>query len=219
MAAIIWDPALRELTQPRRRRRRRRQQKPHKFAYLTVKNSIFARFARAFFIFDISLTFSFFLRREMTCFAVVWTTWQWWQMFNFVFLSVKRSFQINSRIVRTHFSSVMTLNNWEMITETRSDIFRWRSHCRRRRVCVNSLFSVSRLHRLPRANTKQKLTKRFVTEANYFLGIRGHCSLVVTALYLHRIVCVIFTLIIFFQFLWPVGELHSALINESIVRI
>ena len=37
----------RELKQPRRRR----QQKPHKFAYLKMKNSIFARFARAFFIF------------------------------------------------------------------------------------------------------------------------------------------------------------------------
>ena len=37
----------RELKQPRRRR----QQKPHKFAYLTMENSIFARFARAFFIF------------------------------------------------------------------------------------------------------------------------------------------------------------------------
>ena len=36
-----------ELKQPRRRR----QQKPHKFAYLTMKNIIFARFARAFFIF------------------------------------------------------------------------------------------------------------------------------------------------------------------------
>ena len=33
-----------ELKQPRRR-----QQEPHKFAYLTMKNSIFARFARAFF--------------------------------------------------------------------------------------------------------------------------------------------------------------------------
>ena len=31
--------------------RRRRQQKPHKFAYLTMENSIFARFARAYFIF------------------------------------------------------------------------------------------------------------------------------------------------------------------------
>ena len=38
---------IRELKQPRRRR----QQKPHKFAYLTMKNSIFARFVRAFFIF------------------------------------------------------------------------------------------------------------------------------------------------------------------------
>ena len=37
----------RELKQPRRRR----QQKSHKFAYLTMKNSIFARFARAYFIF------------------------------------------------------------------------------------------------------------------------------------------------------------------------
>ena len=58
-----------ELTQPRRRRQHGR----HIFAYLIVKNNTFARFARAVFIFDISQTFSFFLRREMTCFAVVWT--------------------------------------------------------------------------------------------------------------------------------------------------
>jgi len=32
-------------------RRRRRQQERYKFAYLTMKNSSFARFARAFFIF------------------------------------------------------------------------------------------------------------------------------------------------------------------------
>ena len=37
----------RQLKQPRRRR----QQKPHKFAYLTMKNSIFAPFAHAIFIF------------------------------------------------------------------------------------------------------------------------------------------------------------------------
>ena len=37
----------RELKQPRHRR----QQKPHKFAYLTMKISIFARFALAFLIF------------------------------------------------------------------------------------------------------------------------------------------------------------------------
>ena len=40
-----------------------------------MKNSIFARFARDFFILWYFEMFSFFLRREMTCFAVVWTTW------------------------------------------------------------------------------------------------------------------------------------------------
>ena len=105
-----------------------------------MKNNSFARFARAFLIFGISLTFSFFLRRELTCFAVVWTTWHmWWQMFNFVFLTPKRWFRFNSRIVRIHFATVMTLNNWKMIAETRSYIFRWRSRCRRHRICVNSL--------------------------------------------------------------------------------
>ena len=43
---LSWREVIRELKQPRRR-----QQKPHKFAYLRMKNSIFARFARAFFIF------------------------------------------------------------------------------------------------------------------------------------------------------------------------
>ena len=65
----------------------------------------------------------------------------WWQMFNFVFLCPKRWFQFNSRIVRTHFSSILTLNNWKMIAETRSYIFRWRSRFRRRRVCLSSLLT------------------------------------------------------------------------------
>ena len=68
----------------------------------------------------------------------------WWQMFTFVFLSLKRWFQFNSQIVRTPFASVMILNNWEMITETRSYIFRWRFRCRWRRVCVNSLMSADK---------------------------------------------------------------------------
>ena len=74
LASFVLSPFWtnnRELTQPRRRR----QQKPNKFAYLIVKSNSFARFARAVFIFDISQTFSFFLRREITCFAVVWTKW------------------------------------------------------------------------------------------------------------------------------------------------
>ena len=62
-------------------------------------------------------------------------------MFNLVFLSLKRWFKFNSRIVRTHFASVMTWNNLEMIAETRSYIFRGSSRCRRRRVCLSFLVS------------------------------------------------------------------------------
>ena len=108
-----------------------------------MKNSIFARFARAFFI--------FWHFKEV---LVLSTTWNnlfcscvddvsiWRQIFSFVFLcpTAKRWFQFNFRIVRTHFSSIMTLNNWKMIVETRSYIFRWRSRFRRRRVCLSSLF-------------------------------------------------------------------------------
>ena len=56
-------------------------------------------------------------------------------MFNFVFLALKRWFQFNVRIVIADFESVMTLNNWEMIAETRSYSFRSRSRCRRCRLC------------------------------------------------------------------------------------
>ena len=77
-----------------------------------MKNSIFAWFARAFFIFW-----------HFKDVLVLSTTWNdlfcscvddvsiWWQMFNFVFLCSKRWFQFNSRIVRTHLSSKMTLKN------------------------------------------------------------------------------------------------------------
>ena len=59
----------------------------------------------------------------------------WWQkVFNYVFLPLKRWFQFNSRIVRTHFASLRTLNNWKM-----SYIFRWSSQCSRRRLCLSSL--------------------------------------------------------------------------------
>jgi len=61
----------------------------------------------------------------------------WWQMFNFVCLSLKRWFQFNSRKVRTHFTSIMALKNWTIVAETVSYIFRWR----RRRVCLSSLFT------------------------------------------------------------------------------
>ena len=130
-----WCPrcsSTRELKQPRRRR----QQTPHKFAYLTMKNRIFARFARASFIFwhfeDVLVHSTSW--NDLFC-SCVDDVSIWWQMFNFVFSCPKRWFQFNSRMVRTHFSSIMTSNNWKMIAETRSYIFRWRSRFRRRWIC------------------------------------------------------------------------------------
>ena len=139
LRANMFD--IRELEQPRRRR----QHKPYKFAYLTKENSIFARFARAFFIFwhfeDVLVLSTTWNDQFCSCVDDVSI---WLQMFNFVFLSPKRWFQFNSRIVITHFSSIMSLNNWKMIAETRSHIFRWRSCFRRRRVCLSSLLSFLR---------------------------------------------------------------------------
>ena len=59
----------------------------------------------------------------------------WWKMFwIFAYLSLLCWFQFNSRIIKH-----ITLNNWEMIAETRSYSFRWRSRCRRSRLCLRSL--------------------------------------------------------------------------------
>ena len=141
---VVGTLNIRELKQPRRRR----QQKPHKFAYLAMKNSIFARFARAFFIFF----FFTFCRRSRSFYDVKWPVLQLCgrrehMMTNvqFVFSCPKRWFQINSRIFRTHFSSKISLNNWKMIAETRSHTFRWRSRFRRRRVCFKLPMIISRL--------------------------------------------------------------------------
>ena len=129
-------PDSRELGQPRRRQ----QQVRHKFAYLTTKYNSFARFARVFFIFlhladvlALSTTWN-----DLFCSCVDDVSLRWW-MFNIVFLSQKRWFQFHSRTVTTHFASVIPLNNCEMIAETRSYIFRWRSRCRRRSLCLRYL--------------------------------------------------------------------------------
>ena len=86
------------------------------------KNSIFARIARAFFIFwhfeDILVLSTMW--NDLFC-SRVDNVSIWWQMFNFVFLCLKRWSQFNSRIVRRHFSSIMSLNNWKMIAEILSD--------------------------------------------------------------------------------------------------
>ena len=97
------------------------------------------------FLRALHMHFSFFWHFEDI--LVVSTTWSdlfcgcvddestWWQMFHFVFSCPKRLLQFNSRTVITHFLSIMTFNNWKMIAETRSYIFRWHSRFRRLRVC------------------------------------------------------------------------------------
>ena len=104
-----------------------------KFAYLAMKISSFVRFERVIFI---SVLFSGLLVLSttwMTCFAVVWTEWTYDNKVQFcLVMSVA---QFKSRIVTTHFASVMTFNNWEMIAETWSYIFGWAFRCHRRRVC------------------------------------------------------------------------------------
>ena len=45
------------------------------------------------------------------------------KIFNFVLLSLKSRFQFNSRIVRVHFASMMTLNHCERIVEMQMYIF------------------------------------------------------------------------------------------------
>ena len=109
-----------------------------------MKNRIFARFARAFFIFwhfedDLVLSTMW---NDLFC-SCVDDVSIWWQMFNFVFLCPKRWFKINSRTVRRHFSGIMTLNNCKLIAKAkRSYIFRWRSRFRRRLVCLSSLITL-----------------------------------------------------------------------------
>ena len=90
---------IRELKQSRRRR----QHKPHKFAYLTMKNSIFARFARTCLIFwHFEDVFVLSTTWSDLFFRCVDDASKWLQMFNFVHSCPKRWFQFNSRT--EHFS-------------------------------------------------------------------------------------------------------------------
>ena len=105
---------------------------------------------KAIDLYALHVHFWTFHRCSRSFYDVKWPVLQLWgrrehkmtKLFNFVFLSLKRWFQFNSRIVRTHFATVMTLNNSEMTEGARSYIFRWRSRCCRRRVCVNSLLTI-----------------------------------------------------------------------------
>ena len=114
----------RELKQPRRQR----QEKPHKFAYLTMKNRIFARFARAFFI---------FWRFEDV--LVLSTTWNdlfcscvddvniWRQMFNFVFYTPQGKCPFTS-LARMVFIEIQRMKGLLHITVFWRCVYR----CRRR---------------------------------------------------------------------------------------
>ena len=147
-----------------------------------MKNNSFARFARAFFIFwhfeDVLVISTTWNNRFCWCVDDVSI---WWQMFNFVFICPKRWLQFNSRIVRTHSSSIMTLNNWKMIAETRSYIFRWGSRFRWRRVCLSSLLSDGRLGKnMRRSEYPQKgvehMTFRLLIRTLQFHRIKGEKS-------------------------------------------
>ena len=74
----------------------------------------------------------------MTCFAVVWTTWAYDDPCAIFSCYLKSA---GSNLIPGKFASVMTLNNCEIIAETRGYIFRWLNRCRRRRLCLGSLIS------------------------------------------------------------------------------
>ena len=111
----------RELKQPRWRRR----QKCHKFAYFTMKNGSFARFARAFFIFV-----------HFAAVIVLCTTWNdtfcsyvddvgtWWQIFQFFLVRLSPSFFFFFPLASSAFpdirSVVWTEKNKNLKKSTRS---------------------------------------------------------------------------------------------------
>ena len=84
--------------------------------------------------FDILRTFWFFLRREMTCLAV--------DKCSILYYYVPST---GSKLIPGQLEDIfqvyLTLNNWKMIAEARSYIFRWRSRFRRRRVFLSSLIA------------------------------------------------------------------------------
>ena len=127
--------------------------------------------------FDILKTPSFFLWREMTCFALVWTTWTYDDKCS-ILSCPERWFQFNSWIVKAHFSGIMTLNNWKIIAETRSDIFRWRYRFLRRRVCLSSLLILPYERPTGPGLTWQTMTHHR-RSALYESGIMGAYSLLI----------------------------------------
>ena len=110
-------------------------QELHKFAYLTMKISSFARCAPAMFIFLHSA--SVLVLQWMICFAV--SNWQ--KNINSFSIPPGRPYQFNSRIAGVCLvtQTIWNIEKWRH-AETRSSIFRWHSHClRRQRPCLSFL--------------------------------------------------------------------------------
>ena len=105
------------------------------------------------------------------------TTWNYLiysfddNLFNFVFLCPKCLLQFNSRTVRTRFLSIMTLNNWKMITETRSYIFRWRSRLRWCRVCLSSLIRKFKIYDATVAKKSLKIASSSFSIYSVFMSV------------------------------------------------
>lgn len=74
ISSVLLYPTVAKINQLVRTTRNHKLQK-HKFAYLIMKNTTFARFPRALSFVHISQLFSSYQRREMTR-LVVWTTWE-----------------------------------------------------------------------------------------------------------------------------------------------
>ena len=76
-----------------------------------------------FSVLDISQTFLFLPRREMTCFALscLGDVRIWQQMFDFVSLCLKRYFQFPTRIVKTHFARVI-IEKWLQKRKVSDDV-------------------------------------------------------------------------------------------------
>ena len=83
----------------------------------------------------ISQSFLSHERREMTCFAVVRTTW--WCTWRLIIFLIKYKF--NSRVIGTNFASMMTAIYREIIAEKWRYIFPRRFSYQRRRPCLSPL--------------------------------------------------------------------------------
>ena len=115
-----------ELKQPRRRCQER-----HKFGYLTKRNNSVPRFACAFSL-HVHVRYRPFHGVKWPVFPLCRRREHLKTILQFCLISETLiQIIINPRMLKTHFASVITVNNWEIIAETWSFICRWRCRCPR----------------------------------------------------------------------------------------